>query len=276
MLIPPLITADELYRRIDDRDIKIVDCRFSLADTQLGEGQYRAQHIIGADYLHLDRDLSSPTLEHGGRHPLPNLDRLAAKLGEIGIERDRTFVVAYDDSRGAFASRLWWLLRYYGHDRVAVLDGGYAGWVKAGYPTTEAIDSTPASTQFLPQIRSTMMVDIATVKSIDSNSEHTLIDAREVDRFLGNIEPIDPVAGAIPHAVNYPWQDCTTPAGNFLPVEFHRQRWQTIAPQPDLAIVYCGSGVTACVNLLSMAIAGIDGAKLYPGGWSDWCSYLQS
>ena len=189
----------------------------------------------------------------------------------MGINSDSS-IVLYDDSRFAFAARLWWLLRYYGHQQVSVLDGGYSAWVKAGYPVTAELPQPTAPGNFQPHIQTAEIVDIATVRAIQTSPNHLLIDSREVDRYLGKIEPIDPIAGHIPGAVNYPWQDVTTAEGFVLPVEQQQQRWAGINPSVE-PIVYCGSGVTACVNLLSLQIAGITGAKLYPGSWSDWCSY---
>jgi thiosulfate/3-mercaptopyruvate sulfurtransferase len=277
-----IITADLLnsYLAADSNvDIKIIDCRFALGDPDLGRKQYQTAHIPGAEYLDLNRDLSSPAQIHGGRHPLPDDRILGAKLAAMGINTD-TLVIAYDDSRFAFASRLWWLLRYYGHDspgerlcpRVAILDGGYSNWVKAGYAVTA--DRTEVSTpgNFQPRIQQDWTVDINQVRTIPDSPAHILIDSREPDRYLGNTEPIDPVAGHIPSAVNYPWQGVSTPEGFALPVEAHQQRWAAISPDIE-PIVYCGSGVTACVNLFSLHLAGIEPAKLYPGSWSDWCSY---
>jgi thiosulfate/3-mercaptopyruvate sulfurtransferase len=189
----------------------------------------------------------------------------------MGINTD-TFVITYDDSRFAFAARLWWLLRYYGHERVAILDGGYGNWVKAGYAVT-ADRSTPSTPgNFQPQIQPNWTVDINLVRTIPDSPAQMLIDSREPDRYLGKTEPIDPVAGHIPSAVNYPWQGVSTPEGFALPVEAHQQRWAAISPDIE-PIVYCGSGVTACVNLFSLHLAGIEPAKLYPGSWSDWCSF---
>ena len=252
-------------------DLKIIDCRFALGDPDLGRQQYQTAHIPGAEYLDLNRDLSSPAQVHGGRHPLPDDRVLGAKLAAMGINAD-TLVIAYDDSRFAFAARLWWLLRYYGHDRVAILDGGYGNWVKASYPVTadRSIPSTPGN--FQPQIQPNWTVDIDVVRTITDSSAHILIDSREPDRYLGNTEPIDPVAGHIPSAVNYPWQGVSTPEGFALSIEAHQQRWAAISPDIE-PIVYCGSGVTACVNLFSLHLAGIEPAKLYPGSWSDWCYF---
>jgi thiosulfate/3-mercaptopyruvate sulfurtransferase len=274
MLNSPIITAASLHDRlanVGSGDLTIVDCRFMLGDVDLGRKQYETAHLPGAYYLDLNRDLSSPPQVHGGRHPLPADRVLGTKLAAMGINSD-TLVVAYDDSRFAFAARLWWLLRYYGHERVAVLDGGYRNWVDSGYPVTANLPEVATPGNFQPQIDR--------VRAIQNSPAHILIDSREPDRYLGNTEPIDPVAGHIPSAVNYPWQGVSTPEGFVLPVDRQRQRWMAISPdlaplaQPLLErIVYCGSGVTACVNLLSLELAGIEGGKLYPGSWSDWCSY---
>jgi thiosulfate/3-mercaptopyruvate sulfurtransferase len=266
----PIVTAEWLNSQIPNQNIVIVDCRFALADPNLGQQQYQTAHIPGSHHLDLNRDLSSPVQIHGGRHPLPDAATLGAKLAAIGINTD-TLVIAYDDSRFAFAARLWWLLRYYGHEKVAVLDGGYTNWVKAGYPVTTDLPAPVPPGNFQPQIQADDIVEIETVKAIQHSTTHILIDSREVDRYSGKTEPIDPIAGHIPGAVNYPWQDVTTVDGT-ISIAQQQARWKAISPHVQ-PIVYCGSGVTACVNLLSLSIAGIDGAKLYPGSWSDWCSY---
>jgi thiosulfate/3-mercaptopyruvate sulfurtransferase len=271
----PLVTAQWLHSQLNDRqnlDIAIVDCRFALANADLGRQQYDTAHIPGAYYFDLNRDLSSPIQTHGGRHPLPDENILGAKLAAIGIKYQQTLVVVYDDSRFAFASRLWWLLRYYGHQNVVVLDGGYSNWLKAGYPVT-ATQPTPSEPgNFQPQLQADWIVDINQVKAIQHTSTHILIDSREPDRYSGKTEPIDPIAGHIPSAVNYPWQDVSTPEGFAYSIDRQQQRWAAINPNLE-PIVYCGSGVTACVNLLSLELAGIPSAKLYPGSWSDWCSF---
>jgi thiosulfate/3-mercaptopyruvate sulfurtransferase len=282
MSTSPIVTAAWLHSHLTDavsENIAIVDCRFALADPDLGQEQYQTAHIPGSYHLDLNRDLSSPVGAHGGRHPLPDPLVLGQKLAAMGINSE-TLVIVYDDSRFAFAARLWWLLRYYGHDRVQVLDGGYSNWLKAGYPVTSDRPQPAQIGNFQPQPQADAIVNIDRVKAIQNSSAHILIDSREPDRYLGKTEPIDLIAGHIPGAVNYPWQDVSTPEGFVVPVKQHQQRWQTISidveplAQPILErIVYCGSGVTACVNLLSLEIAGIKGAKLYPGSWSDWCSY---
>jgi thiosulfate/3-mercaptopyruvate sulfurtransferase len=265
-----IIAAETLHQNLSNSQI-VVDCRFSLADSCLGRQLYIKGHIPGAYYLDLNQDLSSPVQPHGGRHPLPQLDEFASKLSAMGIRSGSkgTWVVAYDDSRFAFAARLWWLLRYLGHDRVVVLDGGFQGWQAAGYLVTTDLPQ-PRTGQFIPQPRPEWIVDIAAIKA--RQDEIILIDSREAERYRGEHEPIDPVAGHIPGALNYPWQEVTDPQGYVLPASTQQQRWANLPSYQEI-VVYCGSGVTACVNLLSLELAGIPSAKLYPGSWSDWCSY---
>jgi thiosulfate/3-mercaptopyruvate sulfurtransferase len=267
-----IVSPQWLSEHLNDPDLTIVDCRFSLADVELGYQQYRASHIPNAFYLHLNNDLSSPVGEHGGRHPLPNPDKIADKLASIGVKSSQTLVVAYDDSRFAFASRLWWLLRYLGHDNVVVLDGGFSQWQQQGYPVTDELPEPQPGT-FSVQLNAEWVVDIETVKAQKDLPGVVLVDSREPGRYRGEYEPIDPVAGHIPGAVNYNWQEVTDDRGFVKSVEEQRQHWQELQSAAE-EIVYCGSGVTACVNLLSLHLAGIPNAKLYAGSWSDWCSYL--
>ncbi|MGV0023472.1 sulfurtransferase [Phormidesmis priestleyi] len=261
----PVVSVDWLREHLEE--VTIVDCRFSLMEPDLGRQQYEMGHIPGAYYLDLNRDLSSPAGQHGGRHPLPDVAALAAKLSDMGIT-DSTQVVAYDDSRFAFSTRLWWMLRYLGHDCVSVLNGGFKAWQLAGnLTTTMQPDCRPG--RFIPQIQTDWIVDIAAVKAKKDLLSVALVDSREAERYRGDREPIDPIAGHIPGAVNYPWQDVTN-ADGFLVDQ--NDRWTEVRSAAEI-LVYCGSGVTACVNLLSLEIAGIDTGKLYAGSWSDWCSY---
>ncbi|OUL19168.1 sulfurtransferase [Nostoc sp. 106C] len=267
-----VVSPSWLLQHLNDPQVVIVDCRFSLADPHLGRQQYQQSHIQGSYYLDLNQDLSSPVGEHGGRHPLPNTIDLADKLSKIGVHYQKTLVVAYDDSRFAFAARLWWLLHYLGHKKVAVLDGGFSGWQKAGYPVTNIIPQLQTAS-FVPQIETDKVVDIKTIKNKKDLPEIVLVDSRESDRYRGEREPIDKIAGHIPGAVNYPWQEVTNSSGYLLsPIE-QRRRWEKIATAEEI-LVYCGSGVTACVNLLSLELAGILKGKLYAGSWSDWISYM--
>lgn len=265
-----IVSALWLKEHLDDPQVAIADCRFSLTDSELGRQQYQASHIEGAYYLDLNRDLSSPVVQHGGRHPLPNPAKLANKLSAMGVN-SQTLVVAYDDSRFAFAARLWWLLRYLGHDRVAVLDGGFQGWLSSGYPVTPAIPNR-AHSKLVPNVQLNKVVDMAVVKARKDLPGVVLVDSRESARYRGETEPIDRIAGHIPSAINYPWQEVSDAQGYLHSETWQRRRWENLNCAEEI-LVYCGSGVTACVNLLSLEMAGIDSGKLYSGSWSDWCSY---
>jgi thiosulfate/3-mercaptopyruvate sulfurtransferase len=268
-----VVTADWLYQHLDDPQVVIVDCRFALMEPEAGQQQYQESHIPGAYYFDLNRDLSSPVQKHGGRHPLPDVAELGTKLAAIGIHSDPpTLIVAYDDSRLAFAARFWWLLRYLGHDRVAVLDGGWRAWQTAGYPVTADIPAAKSG-NFVPHLQPDLVVDIKTVKAQKDLPTVTLVDSREGERYRGEREPIDPIAGHIPGAVNFPWQEVTNVQGYVRSSAEQQQRWSDL-PSASEILVYCGSGVTACANLLSLELAGISTGKLYAGSWSDWCSYL--
>jgi len=270
MNIQEVVSADWLQSNLHDPQVIIIDCRFSLIDRDLGRKQYQESHIEGAYYLDLNLDLSSPVQKHGGRHPLPDFEQLATKLSQIGVTSGETMVIAYDDSRFAFASRLWWLLRYMGHDRVAILDGGFAGWQAQNNAVNSEIP-TAKSGKFSPKLQTDWLVDIETVKARKDLPEVTLVDAREGDRYRGDREPIDPIAGHIAGAVNYPWMELTNVQG--FVISEQGDRWEQVKNAEEV-IVYCGSGVTACVNLLALKLAGIETGKLYAGSWSDWCSYL--
>ncbi len=213
---------------------------------------------------------------HGGRHPLPDWNTFTAKLNHLGIysapPKGPTQIILYDDSRFAFAARLWWMLRYLGHQQVAILDGGIKAWEKAGYPLDAAIPpSKVGDFQMNPQLGWT--VDIETVRHRKDHADVVLIDARSPERFRGEIEPIDPIAGSIPGAINAFWQQITTETGQLISASALSDHWAKVDPNSEI-IVYCGSGVTACVNLFALVVAGYPMPKLYPGGWSDWCSYL--
>lgn len=271
-----VVSAEWLYKNLEHPRLVVVDCRFSLANPELGRQQYAAGHIPGAHFLDLNQDLSAPVEIHGGRHPLPDPNKLAEKLTSIGVRStpapEPSWVIAYDDSRLAFAARLWWLLRYLGHNQVAVLDGGFTNWQAEGHPITDELPQL-RSGNFLPNPQADWVVDIETVKGCQESPEVVLIDSREQERYRGEREPIDPIAGHIPGAVNYPWQGVTDANGYVLSTKEQQQRWAELASDKE-AIVYCGSGVTACVNLLSLELAGLRNSKLYAGSWSDWCSYL--
>ncbi|MFS0917178.1 sulfurtransferase [Brevibacillus sp. 179-C 1.1 NHS] len=262
-----LVTPQWLKDHLNDENIVIVDCRFALSASEAGAEEYEKDHIPGALYFHLNRDLSGPKGEHGGRHPLPDTDVLAAHFSKAGIDASTT-VIAYDDQEMAMAGRLWWLLRYLGHDQVAVLDGGYAAWKSAGYETTAEVPAVQAR-EFIPHVRHDMLVDIEGVRN---RAEQTvLLDSRAPERYRGENEPIDAKAGHIPGAHNFFYKENLASDQTMLPADELQKR---LAPYADKElIVYCGSGVTACSNLLAFHAAGRTDVKLYLGSWSDWSSY---
>jgi thiosulfate/3-mercaptopyruvate sulfurtransferase len=270
MTYTTLISTQTLAQQHHNADWVIVDCRFSLADTEAGAKAYRHGHIPNARYAHLDKDLSSQITDFTGRHPLPNFASLAKKLGDWGISNNSQ-IVAYDDAGGAFAGRLWWLLRCMGHDKVAVLDGGIKQWQKQGLPITTTLPKVK-STTFRPYLNEAVWLNAIQVQNSMAKKSIYLIDARTPERYRGEQEPIDPVAGHIPYALNRAFQLNLDSNGLFLPPEQLRQQFKQLigSTAPEQVVHYCGSGVTACHNLLAMEHAGLTGSKLYAGSWSEW------
>ena len=266
-----LVDAATLAAHLDDPAWLVVDVRHQLADTAYGDRVYAEGHIPGAAFLHCDRDLSGPVSGSNGRHPLPAPEKLAARLGEIGIG-PQTQVVVYDDAQGMIAGRLWWLLRWLGHENVAVLDGGLQAWQAAnGALTAELPRRRPAS--FVAKVGDTM-VDADHVQSFLQTSRMHLIDARSPDRYRGENETIDPVGGHIPGAVNRFFRENLQADGRFKPAAELRAEWLAMlaGAAPDQVVHQCGSGVSACHNMLAMEIAGLLGSRLYAGSWSEWCA----
>ncbi len=245
----------------------IVDCRFSLADTDAGWNAYLAGHIPGAIYAHLDRDLSGPPITDRGRHPLPAPDALRTFFGRLGIA-ENVQVIAYDDGGGGYAARLWWLLQYMGHEAAAVLDGGWRAYLQAGLPVSTEVTANPQ--RYFEGAPRTDWLVVAE----DVPHATLLVDSRARERFLGEVEPWDSVAGHIPGAVNFDNMQNIAAGGCFLPKdELRRQFLELFAGCPsEEAVFYCGSGVSACQNLLAQAHAGLPMGKLYAGSWSDWIS----
>jgi len=269
MTYSTIVSPDILLAHLD-ADWTIVDCRFNLQDATWGREQYRAAHIPGAIYASLDDDLSAPRTGSNGRHPLPSPEAIAATFGRLGI-RPGVQVIAYDQDSGMFASRLWWMLRYLGHDAAAVLDGGWARWTRDGRPTRAGDESRPPTT-FPAQARRDAMLTIDDVLPLVGRTDVRLVDARGAERFEGRTEPLDRVAGHIPGAVNHHYQSNVGADGTLLPPPQLREQFtRTLGGHaPTDAIMYCGSGVSACHNLLAMEHAGLPGAKLYVGSWSEW------
>jgi thiosulfate/3-mercaptopyruvate sulfurtransferase len=265
-----LLQPSDLMGHLADPAWLVLDCRFELADPDAGERAWRRGHLPGAHYAHLDRDLSGPVTTETGRHPLPAPDAFAATLSRWGV-RPSTQVVAYDASSGIFAARLWWMLRWAGHDRVAVLDGGLQAWLAAGGGLDQSAQQREA-VAFRPAWRASMGLTTAEVAACLDDEGRLLVDARGAERFEGRVEPIDPVAGHVPGAVNHPCQWNLAPDGRFLPPVALQERWrETLGVHAPSAITcMCGSGVSACHDLLALEHAGLPGARLYPGSWSEW------
>jgi thiosulfate/3-mercaptopyruvate sulfurtransferase len=266
----PLIDAASLARRLDDPGCVIVDCRFTLTDPAAGRAAYSRAHIPGARYADLDRDLARPPDPGEGRHPLPTTEDFARRLGSWGVAPDST-VVAYDEGGGAIAARLWWMLRWIGHERALVLDGGLAAWEAAKLPV-EADAPRIRPTTYAP--RSVDAAAVVTTAQVEPAlaAGSVLVDARGAVRYRGEQEPIDPVAGHVPGAVNRPFSENLTASGRFKDPAVLRTEIEALlgGRAAGEAIAMCGSGVTACHLLLAMAVAGLEGGRLYAGSWSEW------
>lgn len=263
-----LIQPSELAPHLGDPRWAIVDCRFYLVEPSKGEAEYEEEHLPGAVYAHLDRDLAGPRTGKNGRHPMPSAGIIAERFSRFGID-DEVQVIAYDTSQGQMAARLWWMLRYLGHDAAAVLDGGLQSWKAEGLPLATGRESR-APRRFTPRPRESMRMDVDTLER--DRTEHLLVDARAPERFRGEVEPFDPVKGRIAGARNHPTAASLAADGRFLAPSELLARFQSILrSSPAGSVVsYCGSGVTACHNLLAMDVAGLRGARLYPGSWSEW------
>jgi len=274
----PLISVAELSAALSSTSVVLVDCQNDLFDSSLGRQRYLAGHLPGAFHLALEHDLSdSDAGLCGGRHPLPAREHLRARLAALGLTDD-SLLVAYDADGGSWAARLWWLAQWLGHERVAVLDGGLAAWQAAGQSlVTGAPDPTPVEAVASAALRlRTPLVAWINAKQLEERraaGPATLVDARAPARYRGDQEPIDPVAGHIPGALNRFWQQNLEADGHFRSPAALRAEFEGLlgGARADQAIHYCGSGVSACHNLLAMAHAGLDGSLLYPGSWSEWC-----
>lgn len=266
-----LISAADLHQHLGNKDWAIVDCRFALDDPERGRQHYQEAHIPGAVYAHLNQDLSGPIVPgKTGRHPLPDVATISRVLSRWGIDGS-VQVVAYDDKDGSMAARLWWMLKWLGHTRVAVLDGGWTAWQQHGYPAQSGAEQR-APAEFVAQPRPELLVDVDAVGRVSGSAGYKVIDSRALARYKGEVEPIDPVAGHIPGAVSCPFSDNVDQSGYFLPPDALRSRFTSVLGDTPVehAIFYCGSGVTAAQNILAVAHAGLGDAPLYAGSWSEW------
>jgi thiosulfate/3-mercaptopyruvate sulfurtransferase len=269
MTFTTLVSTDRLAQHLHDPSWVVFDCRFALTRPESGRQAYAKAHIPGARYAHLNEDLSGAVTPASGRHPLPGPESLARKLGLWGVDSGKQ-VVVYDDSFGSMAARMWWLMRWLGHDAVALLDGGFPAWLRQGHATTADLPAIhPAAFHAAPD--DAMWVDSNEVLEA-LRQKRIIIDARAEERFSGFVEPLDKVAGHIPGSLNLPFEDNLDPRGNFLPDRDLRALYEPLlqGTRPGAVIHMCGSGVTACHNLLALEIAGMPGGKLYAGSWSEW------
>ena len=275
MAFTTIVNTATLTAHLQDPDWAIVDCRLDLSQPAWGGAEYERAHIPGAVFADMARDLAGPKTGTNGRHPLPDPDTLARTLGRFGID-NRVQVVAYDQDIGMYAARLWWLLRWLGHERVAVLDGGWARWIAEGRPVAAGVESR-APRVFAGTPRANMIATANDVASLGPASGSRVVDARAPERYRGDVEPIDRVGGHIPGAVNHFYKLNVNDAGELRSPNDLAARWkETLAgATPESTICYCGSGITACHNVLALEHAGLHGAKLYPGSWSEWSSDSQ-
>jgi thiosulfate/3-mercaptopyruvate sulfurtransferase len=262
---PPVLDVEALRAVAQDVDVRVVDVRWRLGDPLAGKAAYDKGHIPGAVFADLDKDLAAAPGDRG-RHPLPSAETFTGAMARLGVG-DGTRVVAYDDQGGAIAARLWFLLRYYGHDQASVLDGGIEAWTTAGLAlTTDVI--APSASLFHPRPRPELIIGRDGLQSaLDGGA--LLLDARAPERYRGDVEPVDPRAGHIPGADSAPFQE-NLAAGRFRDAAALRERYDALGASTRPTIVYCGSGVTACHDLLAMVVAGLPQARLYPGSWSEW------
>ncbi|WP_138494208.1 sulfurtransferase [Paenibacillus pinistramenti] len=270
-----IVSKKWLLARMYEPDVVIVDCRFDLSDPDAGRRSFEESHIPGAVFLDIEQDLSAPVSEHGGRHPLPDPEELAARFRKAGISNESR-VIAYDDQGGMYAARLWWLLRWLGHDNAAVLDEGFSAWKNGGYPvTSDTRIIVPAS--FVPDIRPSMVAAMQDVRQSLGSGRVLLVDSRDESRYAGEHEPLDKKAGHIPGAMNRFWKQLFQSGSGAWKAESElRSQLEPVTEalsQKREVIVYCGSGISAAPNVLALHLLGYPQVKLYSGSWSDWISY---
>lgn len=259
-----------LFRQLNDGRLRIVDCQYDLSNEKKGRECYNEAHIPTAVYADIGKDLSSNILKHGGRHPLPSKEAFVRFMQQLGVDRD-SIVIAYDGGEGAFAARFLWLSELYGYSEIYVLNGGLKAWKKRGYPVTADISNRPSS-HYWPEEEKKVLAVYEEVKALSAGkTTGVLIDSREEGRYKGIYEPIDAKCGHIPNAVNYEWMK-NLKEGTYLEDKQLADRFASIDRQTPIT-VYCGSGITACVNYIALKQAGYQDVKVYGGSFSDWISY---
>lgn len=267
-----IVGVEELAKHLNDPAWVVVDCRHLLQDFAAGRRMYEAAHIPGAFFASAEDEISGPKTGTNGRHPLPDPNAFAAFLRELGVNED-TQIVAYDAGADMWAARFWFVCKYIGHEAVAVLDGGFAAWTGMGKPVSAQIPARPGNGTVTAHPQQQLAVDASAVLASLQSKAFSLIDARGPDRFEGRNENIDPVGGHIPGAINRPFRtNYTGPFGQFKKPDDLRREFDALGIPPQHVVHQCGSGVTATVNLLAMELAGLHGARVYPGSWSEWCA----
>lgn len=264
-----LVSVEELARHLDDPRWVVVDCRHSLQDFESGRRDYAQGHIPGAFFAHVEHDLAGEKTGKNGRHPMPDAEQFAAFLRELGVTKE-TQIVAYDAGGDMFAARMWFLCRHAGHEAAAVLDGGFSAWIAAGKPVSQDEPERPADGTFAPKPRHELTVNAGAVLASLGDKSFSVLDARAADRFAGQNETIDPVAGHIPGALNRPFKTNFDERGFFKTPAQLRDEFAQLGVHPKRIVHQCGSGVSAAVNLLAMEHAGAEGSRIYPGSWSEW------
>lgn len=268
-----IVDVNWLNENLSNPSVRIIDCRFQLGNPSQGFNLYMKEHISGAYYFDLEKDLSFFASEHGGRHPMPDMDRIVDKLSTAGIDQN-TKIVAYDDQDGMMASRFWWILKYLGHEHVYILNGGFRKWLNKGYPTSDDLPSINRK-EFVPNLHPEMLSNMEEVKQNIITKKAIVIDSRDQKRYAGLEEPIDKKAGHIPGALHYFWKDSINEDNEWKSTNDLKEQFKTL-PKDQSIIVYCGSGVSACPNIVALNELDFENVKLYIGSWSDWISYEEN
>ena len=265
------ISCEDLFNLYKSEDLIIIDCRFDLSNPSWGYQDYLKSHIPNALYAHLDNDLSKKVTQETGRHPLPDLEKMEETFSKWGIDSKKQ-VVVYDSASGSFAARLWWMLHYLGHSKVAILNGGLQTWIGLGYPVESGNVINKTTSIFTGKPNNSMLISTSEMENLINDKNFTIIDARSPERYSGQSEPIDKIAGRIPNSINFFHQENLDESGYLLSKNELKQKYNLLLEEKtaDNVVVYCGSGVTSCMNVAVMKHIGLSTPKLYLGSWSEW------